>query len=119
MDGDEIGAAEQLVLVDAGSAGLAGLVLGEVLAPADQLHAERTADRGGTRAQPAEPDDAERLAEEIDADRLLPPRARFEPGVLVADLSRQFEHQPERQLGGRMAGGFGAADGDVALARGR
>src|SRR5260370_33965019 len=105
MNRDEIGAAEQLVLVDAGSAGLARLVLGEVLAPGDQLHAERTADRGGTRAQPAEADDAERLAEQIDADRLLPPRARLQPCVLVADLSRQFEQQPDRPLGARVAAG--------------
>ena len=87
------------------------------MAPGDHLHAERPGDIGGARAELAEAEDAERHAFEVRADRALPARSGVQPGVLVADVARQLEHQPDGDAGGRAAERARAADHDAARLR--
>ena len=56
-------------LVDALRAGLGGALVGEVLAPREDVHAERVAVARHARADAAEADEAERLAREHEAGR--------------------------------------------------
>ena len=58
---------------------------------------------GGVQAELAETEDAERHAFEVGTDRGLPGRAGMQPGVLVADMAGQFEHQADGDAGGRAA----------------
>ena len=76
MDGDHVGAAEQLVLVDVLGALRLGALGREVLAPGDHLHADGGADARHPAAEVAEAQDAERAAVEVEADRGLPAAAR-------------------------------------------
>jgi hypothetical protein len=87
---------------------------GEILAPGDHLHVQRLGDLGDLRAEPAEADQAECLALDVDAERALPGRPVLEALALVADPPRQLEHQGDGDAGGRIAGGFGRADHDAA-----
>src|SRR5882762_10852930 len=98
MNAEEIRLAEQVLLRHQRSpAGLGGLG-GEVLAPGDQLHAERLADLADLGAELAEAEQAERLAAKLDAERRLPPHAGLHPVVLVADPARELEHDADRKL---------------------
>ena len=114
VDGDEVGLAEQVVLGDVADASLLAFLRREVLAPGDHLHAERLGDVGGTGAELAEPEHAERHAFEVGPDGRLPHCAGVQPRVLVADVAGQFEHQPDGDAGGRAAERAGAADRDAA-----
>ena len=69
----------------------------EVLAPRHDVHAERLADAGDLGAQPSEPDDAERLAVQSDADGRLP-RAAAHGRRLLRDLPRERQDQTPREL---------------------
>ena len=59
MNGDEIRLAEQVLLADVVDARLLAFLRREVLAPGDDLHAERLGDLGGAGAELAEAEDAE------------------------------------------------------------
>ena len=72
MDGDEIGAREQLVLGYPPRPDLGRARLGQVLAPGQEVHAERLAEARDLGADVAEPDDAERGAMQIAPDPDLP-----------------------------------------------
>src|SRR5205085_5080540 len=87
------------------------------LAPRNQLHADRLADLTHLRAELAEAQEAQRLAGELDAERRLPEHTGLHAVILVADLARELEHDADRQLRGRLAGGFGDADDDAARRR--
>ena len=76
VDGDEVGLPEQVLLAHVVDADLLALLGREVLAPGDDLHAERLADLGGAGAELAEAEDAERHALEVGPDRGLPGHAR-------------------------------------------
>src|SRR3954471_22497566 len=104
MDGDEIGLPQQ-VLLAAGKvdAHFAALVRGQVLAPRGDLHAERLGDVRDAGAQLAEPDDAERLALEVEADRALPQLARLHARILMPNPPSELEHQADRDASGRTA----------------
>src|SRR5207237_7514314 len=82
------------------------------------LHAERLADAGGTCAELAETEHAERLALYVHAERVLPEHAGFHPRMLPADPAGELEDQPEGDAGGRIAEAAGAADHDAALLTG-
>src|SRR4029078_10221877 len=118
MDRDEIGVAEQIVLGEVVRAGSFRLVLGQVLAPGDGLHAEGLADRPGTLAEFAEAENAEGEAFEVAADGHLPGRAGLEPGVFEADPAGEVQHQAEGDAGVRTAGGPGTAYGHAPLGAG-
>src|SRR6185369_12033742 len=72
MDGDHVGAREELVALDALSPRFACTLGVEVLAPGEHFHVERRADFGHLRADRAEADDAERLPGQPQADGGLP-----------------------------------------------
>ena len=72
-------------LLDPADADLGGALVGEVLAPGDDVHAEGLPDAGDLAAQPAEADDAEPGAGEVGADGLLP-AAGADGGVLLRDV---------------------------------
>ena len=91
--------AKQLVAVDPADAVLGGALVGEVLAPGDDVHAERLTDPRDLAAQPAEADDAEPGAGEVAADGLLP-AAGADGGVLLGDVPRDREDQRPGELGG-------------------
>ena len=78
------------------------------------LHAERVADGGDLRAEAAEPDQAQCLAFDVDAERALPGRPLLEALAFVADPPGQLEHEPDCDAGGRIAGRLGAAGDDAA-----
>src|SRR5581483_825460 len=113
---------------------LPGALGREVLAPGNHLHADGGADLADLRAEIAEADDAERLAVEIGAHRGLPAAARAHGLELLAQMTRQRQHQPDGQLSGGEAAAAPVAaprsanrhlvvlgslkvDGGVALAR--
>src|SRR5262245_46289964 len=112
MNREEVGLAEQLFLADPHGAARLGLLVGQILAPGDQVHADRLADLADLAAELAEAEQAERLAAELDAERRLPRHALLHAVVLVADLARELEHDADRQLGGRLPGGASAAHRD-------
>src|SRR6516165_1053552 len=115
MNGDEVGLAEKLLLARVVDADLLALLRCQILAPGDDLHPERLGDLGGARAELAEAEDAEGQTLQIHADRGLPRHAGLHPRVLVADVTGQFEHQPNGNARGRIAQRRGAADDDAAL----
>ena len=86
---------EQLVPLDPPDADLGGALVGEVLAPGDDVHAERLPDPGDLRPEPAEPDHAERGAGEVGADRLLP-AAGADRGVLLRQVPGDGEDRAPR-----------------------
>ena len=99
---DRIGAAEQFILPDPLGANRGGDLRREVLAPRDDVHAERTAISSHDRAEPAEPDDAQRLPRERDPDgRVLLEAAGADGGVAGRDRARDRQQETERQLRGR------------------
>src|SRR4051812_20837322 len=108
MNAQEIRLAEQILLRhQRGATGLGGL-RGEILAPGDQLHAERLADLAHLGAELAEAEQTESLAAKLDAQRRLPWHALLHAVVLVADLARELEHDADCKLGRRLSGGAGA-----------
>src|SRR5882757_4488805 len=68
-----VGAAEQFVLLDPLDTLLCGLLRGQVLAPGDRLHAEGEADPRDRAAEPPEAQKAEGLPSDAMADAGLPP----------------------------------------------
>src|SRR3954453_23066019 len=117
MDRQKVRLPEQVLLRHQRRTAGLGLFFGEVLAPGDQIHADRLADLANLAAELAEAQKPERLAGKLDAERRLPRHALLHPRVLVADLARELEHDADRKLRGRLACSFRAADRDAALGR--
>ncbi len=86
------------------------------MAPGDDLHAEGLADRRDLRAEPTEPEKAERLALEPRPDRGLP-LALAHGTILARDVAGKSEDEAPGQLGGRVRQHVRAADGNAVLAR--
>src|SRR3954453_17710575 len=103
MDRQKVRLPEQVLLRNKRRTAGLGLFFGEVLAPGDQIHADRLADLADLAAELAEAQEPERLAGELDAERRLPGHALLHAIVLVADLARELEHDADRKLGGRLA----------------
>src|SRR3954469_12486376 len=117
VDGHDVRGGEQLVLLDATDADLGGALVGEVLAPGDDVHAEGDADAGDLGTEPAESDDAESPAREVAADGLLP-ATDAHGGVLLRDVAEGREDEAPGELGGGGRLRAGAADGDAQLGGG-
>jgi hypothetical protein len=128
VHGDHVGGGEQLLLAHRLGAGLLGVRRIQVLAPRHHLHAERPADLGHPPPLPAEADDAQPLAVQAGADRLLPAAAHAErraarasrllhPPVLGRDVPEQGQDKPPGQLGRRRTDPARAAHGDPAKGR--
>ena len=108
---------EQLLPLDPADADLGGALVGEVLAPGDDVHAEGQPDAGDLAALPAEADDAEawRRPGRCRRSPASRRRARRRP---PGDVPGGGEDQPPGQLRGcRSAAMPGAADGDAAFRR--
>ena len=117
MHRENVGAAEQLVLLDPLDALLRGLLGGQVLAPGDRLHAKGEPDAGDRAAEAAEAQQAERLAGDAVADPGLP-SALAHKLMILGDPPGGAEDQAPGELGGILvaaAGTAGAADGDAAI----
>src|SRR3954454_5781522 len=115
MNRQKVRLPEKVLLRHQRRAARARLLFGEVLAPGDQIHADRLADLANLAAELAETQEPERLAGELDAERRLPRHTLLHPIVLVADLARELENDAHGKLGSRLTRGFRAAHGDAAL----
>ena len=102
----------------------------QVLAPGHHVHAERPADLRHPPAQVPQADDAQPLALQPGADRLLPAAARperrpagpsghLQPLVFFGNVPEQAQDEPPGQLGRGGAEAAGAAHGDPARGRRR
>jgi len=94
VQADSIGAGEQLILADElGARGRGGLRR-EVLAPGDDVHAERAAVSRHQRPEPAKPDDAKRLPRERDPNgyAVLEPSGA-DRGIAGRDRTRKRQQQ--------------------------
>src|SRR4029079_10577542 len=98
---DEIGPPQQLFEIDLFDPEIDRALVGEERIVGDHLHlhAERTV--GDDRADIAAADDAERLAENLDAEKfVLFPFAGSGRGIRFGNLPRQLQHKGDRVLGG-------------------
>ena len=100
MDGDDVGLAEQRVLVDERRASGAGDLAGEILTPGDHRHAEGEGDPGNLLADIAQPDHAEALAPQVCADARLP-AAIADRGGFAGEVARAGEDESPGELDGR------------------
>ena len=75
------------------------------------LHAERVSDVGHLAAEPAEPDDAQRRAGQVQRDELLPLSGPG-PAVFAAGVASDGENEPPGQFDGRGGNEVGAAHHD-------
>src|SRR5689334_16080685 len=117
MDREKVRLPEQVLLRDQRCAAGARLLLGQILAPGDQLHTDCLADLANLAAELSEAEQPERLPRKLNAERRLPRHALLHAIVLVADLARELEHDADRQLRGRLPGRTRAAHRDAALRR--
>src|SRR5207302_4688151 len=108
VDADDVALPEEVVESQPDDAGGGGAVGGEGGAPGEDAHAEQTAEGGHARADPAEAEDAEGLAAELDADALLPAPVPQRP-ILLRDPTDDRQEEADRVLGRR---------GDAALGSG-
>ena len=94
VDGDEVGLADQVVEGDKLGAYLPGPVVGQVRVVGDQAHAESERPLGHQSSYPAEADDPEGLAVELDAfpAGTLPP-ARLQRRVGLGDVAGLGQEQ--------------------------
>ena len=121
MDADKVRRLQKLVLADERRAALGRLLLGEVLAPRHDVHAEGLGVARDAAAQASEPDDAQPLA--LEDDHLLDavvPATRAHQALALGEVAGAHHQQGPAQLGGR---GIGAAarrvaDRDAAVGRG-
>ena len=105
-------------LVTRRRAGFGGALVGEVLAPGEDGHAERMAVARHAGADAAEADEAERLAREHEAGRRVElEAARAHRRFALRDAARGGEHQRQRQLRGALdpRSAIGVADDDAPL----
>ena len=101
MQGDEIGAAQQFLERDLFDAEIARPLVGQKRIVGDHLHLHAERAVGDDRADIAAADDAERLAENLDAEKfVLFPFAGAGRGVGFGNLPRQRQHQRDGVLGG-------------------
>lgn len=114
MDGQHVGAAEQLVFAHVGGTGLRGGLGGQVGAPRDDVHAEGRPDPRHPAADPAQPEHTQYRAAQLATDRRLPAagahRERF-----VDDPAGGGQDQRPGQLDGRLDVAACRADVDAAF----
>ncbi len=101
MQRDEIGAAQEFVELDFFDAEMQRALGGEIRIVGDHLHLQADGAVGDDRADIAAADDAERLGENLDAEKLvLLPFAGARRSVGLGDLPRQRQHQRDGVFGG-------------------
>ncbi|EPD60421.1 hypothetical protein HMPREF1211_05170 [Streptomyces sp. HGB0020] len=114
VDRDEVAARQQLLLGGRElDAHLVGVLLGEVVAPGADVHAEGEAHVGDPAADLAEAEQAEPAAVQIRAHRLLPGPAGAQGVVLLDDAAGQAQEQGPGQFDGRGRDARRAAHGDA------
>jgi hypothetical protein len=103
---------------DTSAAPAAAACLGsEILAPCNDLHAERRSDAGHFRSQIPEADDAQCFARQVIADGALPSTAADSPGFRD-EVTRAGQDQAPSQFNRRAAEISGVRDFDAALSGG-
>ena len=102
VDGEEVHPREQFVEAGRGfEAELGSLGGGDERIEGDDLHVERGGAAGDLAADPAEPDNAERLARQLRADELAAvPAAGLHRRIRRRDLPRQGKQQSDRVFRG-------------------
>ena len=120
MQRDEVGAAQEPIEIDLADADLDRPLLGEERVVGQHLHLEADGAVGDDRADVAAADDAQRLAEHLNAHeaRLLP-LAGLGGAVGLGNLARQRHHQGDGVLGCRDGVAEGRIHDDDAPRRGR
>lgn len=118
MNGQHVGAAEQLILGHVGRAPLFGGFAGQVRAPCDHLHAEGRPDPRHPGADPAKAQHPRHRAAERATDRRLP-NAGAHRQALVDDPPSRGENECPSELNRGLDGAYGRADIDTALLGGR
>src|SRR6202048_2154615 len=119
MDGDEIRAAEKLVLARILCPRFAAFLRCEILAPRQHLHSERLRNAGSAGAELAQPENPERQSFEVKPDGALPGYAGLHARILVSDAPAELQHPPDGNAARRTADCRRAAHHDAALPRGR
>ena len=110
VQGDEIGAAQEIVELDLLDAQLHGALGREEGIEGDDLHPQANRAVGDDRADVAAADHAQRLGVKLDAQKLrLLPLAGLRGAVGLGDLAGERHHQRDGVLGG----GDGVAEGRV------
>ncbi len=100
VQGDEIGAAPQFVELDFLDAEIERAFGGQKRIVGDHFHLQPDRAVGDDRADIAAADDAERLAEDLDAEKfVLLPFAGARRSVGLGDLPRQRQHQRDGMFG--------------------
>jgi hypothetical protein len=112
VDGDEVGLAEQRLLIDRFDARLGRTLGREVLAPGDHPHAEGLAVAGDQAAQAPEADDAQSGAAQVAAEADLP-AAVLERGHLAVEPARRCHEEAPGELRSRLRRGRRAAHRDA------
>ena len=101
MQGDEIGARQEIVEFELFDAELLGALGAQERIEGDDPHLQSERARGDDRADVPATNDAERLAGQFDAhEAVLFPLARLGRDVRARDLPGEREHQRDRMLGG-------------------
>ena len=117
MHGDDVRGTEKLFLRRQRHAVFGRFLAGEILAPGDHLHPERKTDTCDTGTDPPEPHDAQRLALQTDAKRLLPLTVAHRLGF-GHDVARARQDQAPRQLDRRVGIVAGVDDFDASRTSG-
>src|SRR3984893_4777831 len=103
MDGDEIRAAEKLVLARIFGPRFAAFFRCEILAPRQHLHSERLRNAGSAGAELAQPENPERQSFEVKPDGALPGHAGLHARILVSDAAAELQHQANGNAAPRTA----------------
>jgi len=102
MQGDEVGALEEIVELDLLDADILGALRRQERIERDHAHAQAQRAVGDDRTDIAATDDAEHLAGDLDAhEAVLLPFAGLRGRIGLRDFARQRQHQGDRMLGGR------------------
>ena len=101
VDADEIAAAQQFVHADEHDTLVVVLLFADVGIVGQHGHAETKAALGDNRADPPQPDQAERFAEQLCPGLALAiqqPVARFETAMRVDQVATERQHERNRQF---------------------
>ncbi len=101
MEGDEIGARQEIVELELFDAELLGAFSAQERIKGDDPHLQSQGPRGDDRADVPATNDSERLAGQFDAhEAVLFPLSRLGRNVGARDLAGEREHECDRMLGG-------------------
>jgi hypothetical protein len=118
MDGQNVGATEQLVACHVSRPGLFGDLRGQVRAPRDDVHPERRPDPRHPAADPAQSEHTQHCSAKLIPDRCLPTTAAHRQGF-VDDTAGGGKDQRPGQFDRRLDVPAGRADVDASFLGGR